>query len=181
MNTADVYKILYLLLGFYAVVVSYWLTAAGLAPRLVQRCAETYGARPWKTLLVGLLTAGPLTFLGIALASRPNPGIKVVGTGMILLLVLIGLIGSAGLAVRIGEGLKAEIDERSPWRRVLRGGLVLGLTFNFPILGWLLVMPAALLSGFGAVVVSRREPAVALATASAPAPVPEAPAIPERP
>jgi hypothetical protein len=35
---------------------------------------------------------------------------------------------------------------------VLRGGIVLALTFVMPALGWFVVMPLAYLSGFGAFV-----------------------------
>jgi hypothetical protein len=156
MNTADVYKILYILLGFYAVFVSYWLLAAGLFPTLVGRCSASYAQRPWKTLLVGLLTFGPVQLLGWGLAAVPNPAVKIVGTTILLFSVLLGFIGSAGLALRVGEGLKAEIDEKSPWRRNFRGALVLGLSFNLPLLGWFVVLPLSLMSGFGALVLARR-------------------------
>ena len=156
MNTADVYKILYILLGFYAVNVSYWLIAAGLFPAFVKRASDNYGMHPLKTLLIGLLTFGPIQLLGWGLAKVPNPAVKIVGTIILLLSLLVAFMGSAGLALRIGEGLKAEIDESSPWRRVLRGALVLGLSFNLPLLGWFVVLPATLVSGFGAFVLSRR-------------------------
>ena len=178
MNTADVYKILYLLLGFYAVFVSYWLLAAGLLPAFVQRASGNYGAHPVKTLLVGLLTFGPIQLLGWGLAQAPNPAVKIVGTTILLLSLLLAVMGSAGLALRIGEGLKAEIDARSPWRRTLRGALVLGLSFNLPLLGWFVVLPATLVSGFGAFVLNRRaresEPAAEAQPIAA-----EPPAIPE--
>ena len=39
--------------------------------------------------------------------------------------ILGGLVGSAGLAQRIGAGLPSPADLTQPWRRVLRGGIVL--------------------------------------------------------
>jgi hypothetical protein len=45
--------------------------------------------------------------------------------------------------------LPAPDDERQPWRRVLRGGAVLGLTFVLPLIGWFLVLPVSLLMGVG--------------------------------
>jgi hypothetical protein len=178
MNTADVYKILYILLGFYAVHVSYWLLAAGLFPALVRRECDNYGSHPVKTIVVGLLTFGPIQLLGWALTQAPNPAVKIFGTTILLLSALLAFVGSAGLAMRIGEGLKAEIDERSPWRRTFRGALVLGLSFNLPLIGWFVVLPLTLISGFGAFVLSRRThaPVIAVETQQ----VPVAPdAIPE--
>lgn len=173
MNTADIYKILYILLGFYAVHVSYWLLAAGVFPEFVERCSANYQARPGKTLLAGVLTFAPIQLLGWGLTVVPNPVVKVAGTIILLLSLLLAFVGSAGLALRIGKGLKAEIDEKSPWRRSLRGGLVLGLSFNLPLLGWFVVLPLTLISGFGALVLARRE--------SAPLPHRETQSVPEVP
>ena len=49
---------------------------------------------------------------------------------MLMFLVLSGLVGSAGLAAQIGTGLASPADQTQSWRRVLRGGIVLGLTFK---------------------------------------------------
>jgi hypothetical protein len=179
MNTADIYKILYIILGFYAVTVSYWLLAAGLFPAFVQRASEKYAAHPAKTLGVGLLTFGPVQLLGWAITSAPNPAVKIVGMAILLISLLLAYMGSAGLALRIGEGLKAEIDERSPWRRIFRGSLVLGLSFNLPLLGWFVVLPATLISGFGAFVLSRRAHAAVVTVPVLPVAAEEAPAISE--
>lgn len=178
MNTADVYKILYITLGFYAVNVSYWLLAAGLFPAFVKRASASYGAHPVKTLVVGLLTFGPIQLLGWALVKAPNPAVKIVGSAILLLSLLLAFMGSSGLALRIGEGLQAEIDARSPWRRVFRGALVLGLGFNLPLLGWFVVLPATLVTGFGAFVLTRRAREVETSTQTQTATV-EPPAIPE--
>jgi hypothetical protein len=52
--------------------------------------------------------------------------------------------------LRIGQGLKSTRDAHEPWRRVLRGGIVLALTFVLPFVGTFVVMPLAFVSGFGA-------------------------------
>jgi hypothetical protein len=72
---------------------------------------------------------------GIAFLNVPNPAIKFAGATILLLLILAGLVGSAGLAAQIGHGLSNPADEVQPWRRVLRGGAVLWLTFVFPLIG----------------------------------------------
>ena len=56
----------------------------------------------------------------------PNGALKLGALGIMLVALLAALFGSAGLALRIGEGLQSARDESDPWRRVLRGSIVLG-------------------------------------------------------
>ncbi len=122
-----------------------------------------------KTTLVGLVTLGPLIALGFLISSKaPNALGKILGLGLVFLVLLVALLGSAGLALRVGEGLKAVRDEAEPWRRVLRGGTVLGLTFVLPFIGWVVVIPLSFIAGFGAMVLSRSRQS----TVSQPATIP---------
>jgi hypothetical protein len=68
-----------------------------------------------------------------------------------------GLFGSAGLCLRLGKGLVNPNDEGQPWLRVKRGGIVLGLMFIFPLLGWFFVFPVAFFSGIGAAFLAWRD------------------------
>jgi hypothetical protein len=67
-----------------------------------------------------------------------------------VVLILPALLGSAGLAERLGTGLSSPADEARPWRRTLRGGLVLAGMFLLPFAGWFVLLPLVLVSGFGA-------------------------------
>ena len=154
MNLADVFTFLFVILGFIIVYVAYWLMAAGLFPTLVERCAERMG-QPVKATLVGAFTFVPAVALGFAISSKaPGAALKIFGIGIALLAALAALFGAAGLALRIGRGLKSERDEREPWRVVMRGGIVLGLTFVMPFLGTFVLMPFAFISGAGAFVLT---------------------------
>ena len=154
MNLADVFTFLFVILGFIIVYVAYWLMAAGLFPGMVERCAERMG-QPVKTTLVGALTLVPAVTLGFAISSKaPAAPLKVFGIGIVLLAALAALFGAAGLALRIGRGLKSERDEREPWRVVMRGGIVLALTFVLPFLGTFVLMPFAFIAGAGAFVLT---------------------------
>jgi hypothetical protein len=148
MNLADVFTYLFVILGFLIAYVSYWLMAAALFPRMVERSAAQLGRAPVKTTLLGAALFVPLLAICLRLPGR----LRIAGVGVALLLALAALFGSSGLALRIGQGLPSARDERQPWRRVLRGGIVLSLTFVMPLLGWFVVMPFAYLSGFGAFV-----------------------------
>ncbi|MCX6951932.1 MAG: hypothetical protein NTV51_07175 [Verrucomicrobia bacterium] len=162
MNLADVFTFLFVILGLMAVFAAYWLMTAGLFPRSTERCAEQFGAGLVKTTLVGALTLIPLVVAGTmitkTMASAPG---KFAGIFLVIAAIFIALAGAAGLALRIGQGLRSAGDEQAPWRKVFRGGVVLALT-----LGTLVLLPVVLCAGFGAFVLTRtgsRAAAVSLA------------------
>ena len=76
---------------------------------------------------------------------------------MVVLPALLGLAGSAGLTLRIGAGLPSPVDEAQPWKRVLRGGILLSCSFLLPVVGWIILPLWVLVSGFGALILYRRE------------------------
>ena len=157
MIMADVLKYVLLVTGALAVIVSYWLASTALFPVIVDRARTSYGLRPRRITLVGLAVALPLLLLGAALMNgAPNGGLKVMGGVLAGVPFVLGLAGSAGLAERVGRGLVHAEDARSPWRRSLRGGTVLALTFLLPVVGWFVVLPWVLLSGCGATVLALR-------------------------
>ena len=69
----------------------------------------------------------------------------------------VGSLWVGGLCLRIGKGLVHPLDEAQPWLRVKRGGIVLGLMIIFPILGWVFVLPVAILTGIGAAFLGWRD------------------------
>ena len=159
MILADIVMWFLIIVGLLLAFNSYWLASAALFPAMVGRTHAAY-TRPIRVLLVGAVLAVPLIFLGAAIASAPNPVVKLLGLAIISIPILVGLVGSAGLSQRIGQGMGSSLDERQPWRRVLRGGVVLSLLFLFPFLGWFVVLPATLLSGFGAAALALRGGAI---------------------
>jgi hypothetical protein len=169
---ADVFKIVFLVVGTLVVLVSYWLAATALFPDAVRRARAQYSSRAVRITAVGLVVGIPIFILGAALVTQaPNPILKLAGGFIAAGPVLIGLLGSAGLSERIGIGLATADDERHPWRRTLRGGVVLSLTFLLPLVGWFIVLPWTVVSGFGAAIGAlrsrERRPADAPVTAPA--------------
>ena len=156
MIMADILKIFLLIVGLLTVYVSYWLVAQALFPGLVDRARQHY-AKPVKITLLGLAVAILPVFVGGAISKLPNPVFKITGLTLLLIPALLGLVGSAGLVQRIGAGLPSPLDEQQPWRRVLRGGILLALTFLLPFVGWFVLPIWALVSGFGAFLLSVRE------------------------
>ena len=154
MIMADILMWFLLIAGTYIVINAYWMTTQGLFPLFVDRCRERMRRGPGKAFLFGLAGAMPSAIVGVALFRAPSPLAKFCGATLLLLLVLVGLMGSAGLAAQVGMGLGAYPDERASWRRVWRGGLVLGLTFILPLIGWLVILPGTLIIGMGALMQS---------------------------
>jgi hypothetical protein len=154
MIVADILMWFLLIMGTYVIFISYWLAAQALFPELTDRCRKRIKAAPLKHALIGLAWTIPTAAAGVALLNVPNPLLKFLGATIVLLLILAGLVGSSALAAQIGFGLANPTDQTQPWRRVLRGGMVLGLTFVFPLIGWFLILPLSLVIGVRALFAS---------------------------
>jgi hypothetical protein len=150
MIVADILMWFLLITGTYIVFISYWLATQGLFPNYVDRCRQRIKAAPFRQFLLGLAVAIPAGVAGVAMLRAPSPALKFPGAALLMILVLSGLAGSSGLAAQVGAGLSTPSDQTQAWRRVLRGGMVLGLTFILPFIGWFLILPVALIMGAGA-------------------------------
>ena len=163
MIMADVLKIVFLIAGLLLCYVSYWLASAALFPNVVEGSRRQYETHPIRITLIGIALAVPFVLVSIGIGKVAHPLAKMIGVAVISLPVLYGLAGSAGLALRIGASLHSALDETEPWRRVLRGSIILSFTFLLPVIGWFIVMPWTLVSGLGAAVCGmswkRRAPA----------------------
>ncbi len=162
MIVADILMWFLLIMGTYVVFISYWLASQALFPDLADRCRRRIKTSPTRHVLLGLAWTVPTAFAGVAMLNLPSAAVKFAGATVLLLLVLAGLVGSSGLAAQIGFGLSNPADEAQPWRRVLRGGAVLGLTFVLPLVGWFLILPLSLILGVGALFGSLWRPAAVL-------------------
>jgi hypothetical protein len=144
--TGIVLTIVALAAGVFLIPLCHWLVAAGLFPKTVSHFEHEYGRRPVRATLVGLLTLGPILLLLSASGGIGHPGVRLVVWTIGLGAVLAALFGSAGLALRVGNGL---CPEASKWQRMQRGGSMLSLCFLVPLIGWFFVLPVTLCSGFG--------------------------------
>jgi hypothetical protein len=153
---ADILKIVFIIMGILLIYVSYWLLAQALFPRLVENASRQYG-RPVRITFIGLAAALPPAVLGIALSKTANPLLKFIGVTLLIVPGLLGLMGSAGLTFRVGLGLPSPTDTAQPWKRVLRGGIVLSFTFLLPFVGWIIIPLWVLVSGLGAFILALRE------------------------
>lgn len=152
MNLADVFTVVLVILGLLAVFIAVWLATAGLFPALASRCAERLGDTPFVCAAAGLGAAIPLIAAGVMLGRVSTNPLGKLGSAVLLILTLLAMLaGGTGLALRIGRGLTSARDESEPWRRVLRGGVVLALTFLS-----LVMIPLTLVPGLGALLLAGR-------------------------
>lgn len=160
MIVADVLAITFTFIGFFITLAAVWLLFGAFWPNVVGRAHERCQKNPYKTFLIGLLVAAVL-IAGIAGLAAVAPPLSLVFSAFAIGYSLLGL---SGLARFVGTRLPSSIDTTSPWRVHLRGSIVLELTFLFPILGWVMIFPMALILGCGAAtlaIFSRRSAPVA--------------------
>ena len=147
MTMADVFTVVFILLGFFMALPSVWLLFGALWPNAVGRAQERCHRAPLKSFFLGVATAGAFTLATIILSVLNVPFLA----GLVAAFGIgFSLLGVSGLARHVGTRLPSSIDSSSPWRVHLRGSIVLELAFLFPMLGWLLIFPLALILGSGA-------------------------------
>jgi len=163
----------------FLILLGYWVASAGMFPQASRAFAEVYDRRPIRATLVGIFTYGPLILLFLQNAKIHNAGLRGLAVISAVVGLLIALIGSAGLALRIGRNLSAAVE---PWRQVLRGSVVLALVFITPLLGSFFLLHIGLASGFGAFLLARPwKSGAATQPVIAPPPVPVTPPSPTIP
>jgi hypothetical protein len=146
MNLADVFTVVLVVLALLTVFVALWLLTAALFPRLAERCADHLGHSPAACAGAGLLMIVPVVAVGFLLSrAAPNAAGRLAAAIFFIGTLLAGLMGSTGLALRIGRGLAAADDPQAPWRQVRRGGIVLAFTFLI-----IVTLPLVLIPGLGA-------------------------------
>jgi hypothetical protein len=151
MLMADTMSIFFVILGMLLAFSGLWLLSRGLWPEAAAAAAERCSRSLWPSFLTGLPTTFATIVLTKVLFSLPSPAAKIVGFGVVCIYMLQAHTGVSGLATTIGKRLSSPVDQLSPWRTTLRGGIVLELTYLLPILGWFVVLPASIIIGSGAI------------------------------
>ncbi len=128
------------------------LLASALFGSAVERTARACEHRPKTSLLVGLPVTTIAALFCAALSKGPGPArslATVLGLGLASALIL----GLAGVALHVGAKLWSRYDVDRPYRRLVRGAIVVELAAALPIFGWLLVFPLLASMGIGALVI----------------------------
>ena len=149
--TGNVLFFLALHAALFLILLGHWLVASGMFPKATESFVRVYDERPIRALLLGIVTYGPIFVMLLNSAKWPV-ALRIAMIGVGLFSLLIAFAGSAGLALRIGRNLAADT---SRWQQCLRGGVMLGLVFITPFLGWGFLLHAGLASGFGAFLLAK--------------------------
>jgi hypothetical protein len=152
MLMADTMAIFFVILGLLLAFPGLWVLCRGLWPRTVAKAAAVCGNGLLKPFLAGLPLTAVMIFAAAALGNI-GPAGKIAAAATICLYLVIANCGVAGLVTVVGErlaGPSGNLDSQQPWRATLRGGVALGLASLLPILGWFVILPAAMIIGCGA-------------------------------
>lgn len=126
----------------------------GLFPKRVSRTAHALEQSPIRTVLVGALGSGFLVLFSLLFA------IATFGLGLPLSLLMVGLLGLAwllgfvGLCQAVGDQLPLKEKPHGRWLAFLVGTLLITMVGSLPVVGWLVVGAASVVS-IGAALSSR--------------------------
>jgi hypothetical protein len=149
MLTGTVWGIALLAVGTVTALAAMQLLLATLFPRRLDATRRALRARPWGSGVLGLVLAAALIAAvavvgAVAKAAPVIPGALGVGAA------LLALFGLAAVASEVGARLASAGAAASPWRALLRGSLTVSLASLLPLVGWLVLFPAAIACGLGA-------------------------------
>jgi hypothetical protein len=152
MLMADTMAIFFVILGLLLAFPGLWVLCRGLWPRAVTKAATVCGKGLIKPFLAGLPLTAVMIFAAAVLGNL-GPGGKIAAVATVCLYMMFANCGVAGLVTVVGErlaGPSGNIDSQQPWRATMRGGFALGLASLLPILGWFVILPASVIIGCGA-------------------------------
>jgi len=152
MVLADTMAIFLVVLGLLICFNAVWLFCRALWEPLVAHARDAHYDGMVKSFFVGVpLTALVVVVFGALANDKAGPWglLAWILAGVYLLFSSIGVSGMTGL---IGEKLGGAVQNQPPWKETLRGGSVLVLSFLFPVLGWFVIMPIAIIVGCGATI-----------------------------
>lgn len=150
MVLADTMAIFLVIVGLLICFNAVWLLCRALWGPLVAQCRDVHRDGMIKSFFLGLpLTALIVVLFGALTSNKQGPW-GLIGIVVMAAYLMFTSIGVAGIADLVGEKLGGKNPDQPPWRETVRGGAVLVLSFLFPFLGWLLIMPVALIVGCGA-------------------------------
>lgn len=137
-------------LGFPALLFVVWLSL----PAPVERARQAIHNGSWRCFGVGLLTLLLMALPVVVLLQLPGPG-QFTGATLLLSIIAVSTIGAAGMAAQLADRIttRAQGTVTAP-RAFLYGAVTLELAVAFPVLGWIIVLPFALLTGLGATVLA---------------------------
>ncbi len=150
MIMADVFTIVFIILGILLSLPAFWLVTRALFPEQEIRIGAKLRERPVASFFTGAGVGLGIIVVLLILGSAPVQPIKVLAFLGGCAAIGYGLMGAGAIATIIGNRLPSAADQDQPWRPTMRGGIALELSFLIPFLGWFLLLPGSILLGAGA-------------------------------
>lgn len=147
-----------------AAATAFWMAAHALFPKFSDRSSRRW-QRPRQDLGLGLGICLPFSLVALGIGRWMDHSsvvfevLGVFGVCLASALSLGALAGLAGLALRIGAGMKGAREDRHSWLVSLRGSVVLAAICGFPVLN-IFFISVLLAGGLGNFIMTllRREP-----------------------
>jgi len=147
---ADISAIFFILLvisiAFPSMLAAWWLLFPALIARAQTRVEKTLARAFWLGLVIVIVVTIPI----VVLMALPFGPAKFLGWILLAVALAFSSIGSAGIAMHLGDRMKQMGNNYTPLSAFLRGAVIFELAAFFPILGWFFIWPVALITAFGA-------------------------------
>lgn len=149
MIMSDVAAIVATVLAALLAMPSIALVYGAFFPRFALRAEMRVTRSPIATFFVGVVSGGIILAFAAALG-QGNAALKLMSAVVAMGGAWAALSGMSGIAARIGHATASPVDRERPWRAIVRGSVILELACLFPLVGWLLIYPIAIVMGLGA-------------------------------
>jgi hypothetical protein len=116
----------------------------------VERARLRLERTPWRCFWLGGVLAAGLTIPITILLVLPSGAARFAGFALLFLALAGATLGAAGLAAKMGDHVRAQSPGLSRAGAFVRGALALELAAAFPIVGWFVVVPLAVVVALGA-------------------------------
>lgn len=154
MNYGSVLGITFSIIGFLLSWQGLWLLCRALWPRRVRRAAERCARSRVASFFIGLPIAAVTVAIAIAAGRRGGTPGQLAGWALGFLFLMYAGTGMSGFVTFIGERLSSPADAVRPWWATVRGGAALEFACLFPVIGWFVLLPCAIVLGTGALTLS---------------------------
>ncbi len=146
---ADITAIFFILIlvgiAYPALLTAWWL----LFPSTVERARLRLERTPMQSFWLGGIALAAFLLPILILLNLPSGFFKFLGWIFIAVMLVFSSLGAAGLAARFADRLN-RLGSFSPLGAFIRGAVILELASFFPVLGWFVFLPLAIVTTLGA-------------------------------
>jgi hypothetical protein len=126
------------------------LSIALVFPGKAQHARTRLVKRPWLSFFTGLLLWLTVGVVGFGMIASPLPIGKLMGWTVLMALLSIAAVGSAGLVTLASERLQALALDLTPYAAVTKSAAMIVVAGLVPVLGWFLIVPFLVFASTGA-------------------------------